>query len=61
MGFNHCTKIMDLTKKINDLSYGYRKKVGIVQGLLPEPKLVILDESTGGLDPLMLQRRNLYA
>lgn len=47
---------LDLNKKIDDLSYGNRKKVGIVQGLLHEPKLVILDEPTGGLDPLMQQR-----
>jgi ABC-2 type transport system ATP-binding protein len=47
---------LDLNKKTDDLSYGNRKKVGIVQGLLHEPKLVILDEPTGGLDPLMQQR-----
>lgn len=44
---------LDLKKKIDDLSYGNRKKVGIVQGLLHSPKLIILDEPTGGLDPLM--------
>lgn len=46
---------LDLNKRIDDLSYGNRKKVGIVQGLLHEPKLIILDEPTGGLDPLMQQ------
>ncbi|MFT8871864.1 MAG: ABC transporter ATP-binding protein [Sporolactobacillus sp.] len=47
---------LDLKKRIDDLSYGNKKKVGIVQGLLHEPKLIILDEPTGGLDPLMQQR-----
>lgn len=44
---------LDLGKKIDDLSYGNKKKVGIVQGLLHDPELIILDEPTGGLDPLM--------
>src|SRR5690554_5090210 len=47
---------LDLSKKIEDLSYGNRKKVGIVQGLLHDPDLIILDEPTGGLDPLMQQK-----
>ncbi|MCO0597605.1 ABC transporter ATP-binding protein [Peribacillus butanolivorans] len=47
---------LDLSKRIDDLSYGNRKKVGIVQGLLHKPKLIILDEPTGGLDPLMQQK-----
>lgn len=33
-----------------------RKKEGIVQGLLHEPKLIILDGPTGGLDSLMKQK-----
>jgi ABC-2 type transport system ATP-binding protein len=44
---------LDLKRRINDLSYGNKKKVGIVQGLLHSPKLIILDEPTAGLDPLM--------
>lgn len=46
---------LDLSKKIEDLSFGNRKKVGIVQALLHKPKLLIFDEPTGGLDPLMQQ------
>jgi len=47
---------LDLNRKIEDLSYGNKKKVGIVQGLLHSPKLLILDEPTSGLDPLMQQK-----
>lgn len=47
---------LDLHRRIDDLSYGNKKKVGIVQGLLHSPKLIILDEPTAGLDPLMQQR-----
>jgi ABC-2 type transport system ATP-binding protein len=44
---------LDLKRKINELSMGNRKKVSIVQSLLHNPKLLILDEPTTGLDPLM--------
>ncbi|SCP95777.1 ABC transporter ATP-binding protein [Anaerobium acetethylicum] len=46
---------LDLNKKIDELSFGNKKKVGIVQGLLHSPDLIILDEPTSGLDPLMQQ------
>lgn len=46
---------LDVNKKIDDLSFGNKKKVGIVQGLLHSPDLIILDEPTSGLDPLMQQ------
>ncbi|SHH91884.1 ABC-2 type transport system ATP-binding protein [Sporobacter termitidis DSM 10068] len=44
---------LDLHKKIEDMSLGNKKKVGIIQGLLHSPRLIILDEPTSGLDPLM--------
>ncbi|PPD58366.1 ABC transporter ATP-binding protein [Dehalogenimonas etheniformans] len=47
---------LELERKIEDLSYGNRKKVGIVQGLLHRPKLLFLDEPTSGLDPLMQRK-----
>ena len=47
---------LDLKKKIDDLSYGNKKKVGIIQGIAHSPKLIILDEPTGGLDPLIQQQ-----
>jgi ABC-2 type transport system ATP-binding protein len=47
---------LDLNRRIDDLSYGNKKKVGIVQGLLHQPTLIFLDEPTSGLDPLMQRR-----
>ena len=47
---------VEVNRKIEDLSTGNRKKVAIVQALLHEPRLLILDEPTGGLDPLMQNR-----
>jgi len=47
---------LDLKRRIDDLSYGNKKKVGIVQGLLHQPRLIVLDEPTAGLDPLMQQK-----
>jgi ABC-2 type transport system ATP-binding protein len=44
---------LDPTRQITDLSLGNRKKVSIIQSLLHSPKLLILDEPTTGLDPLM--------
>ena len=44
---------LDLNRKIIDLSRGNRKKVSILQCLIHRPRLLILDEPTTGLDPLM--------
>lgn len=44
---------LDTEKKVEELSFGNRKKVAIVCALQHKPRLCILDEPTGGLDPLM--------
>ncbi len=44
---------LDTSRKVDDLSFGNRKKVAIVCALQSNPNLLILDEPTGGLDPLM--------
>lgn len=44
---------LDTSRKIDELSLGNRKKVGIVTALQHNPALCILDEPTSGLDPLM--------
>ncbi|MHC1732645.1 MAG: ATP-binding cassette domain-containing protein [Bacteroidales bacterium] len=47
---------VDRKRKIGDLSMGNRKKISIIQSLLHEPELLIVDEPTMGLDPLMQAR-----
>lgn len=44
---------LDINRKVDELSFGNRKKVAIVSALQHQPKLLILDEPTSGLDPLM--------
>ncbi len=44
---------LDLARRYEDLSHGNKQKVGLVQAFMHEPELLVLDEPTLGLDPLM--------
>ncbi|WCR25101.1 ABC transporter ATP-binding protein [Paenibacillus thiaminolyticus] len=44
---------LDVRKRVKSYSLGNRKKLGIVQCLLHRPELIVMDEPTTGLDPLM--------
>ena len=50
---------LDTSRKVEELSLGNRKKTAIVCALQHEPELLVLDEPTGGLDPLM--QREFFA
>jgi ABC-2 type transport system ATP-binding protein len=65
-GMKHCNdrveemiKLVGLTpesnKRIGQLSKGYRQRVGLAQALIHDPKVLILDEPTTGLDPNQLE------
>ena len=43
----------DLSKKVGDLSSGNRQKVGLIQAFMNKPQLLIMDEPSSGLDPLV--------
>lgn len=44
---------VDLDRRLGTLSHGNRQKIGIIQAFMGRPELLILDEPTQGLDPLM--------
>jgi ABC-2 type transport system ATP-binding protein len=46
---------LDLSRQVSDLSSGNKQKIGLVQAFMHRPELLILDEPTAGLDPLMQQ------
>jgi beta-exotoxin I transport system ATP-binding protein len=46
---------LDTTARIRSLSHGNRQKVGLVQAFMHRPELLVLDEPTQGLDPLVQQ------
>ncbi len=43
----------DLEKKVGDLSSGNRQKVGVIQAFMNKPEVLIMDEPSAGLDPLI--------
>ncbi len=49
----------DLSKKVGDLSSGNRQKIGIIQAFMSRPQLLVMDEPSTGLDPLV--QRELQA
>ena len=46
---------LDTTKRVRDLSSGNKRKLGLVIAMMHSPELLVLDEPTGGLDPLVQQ------
>ena len=56
------TDLTDVAERpiIGTLSHGYRQRVGVAQAIIHQPKFLILDEPTRGLDPVQIvEMRNL--
>jgi ABC-2 type transport system ATP-binding protein len=45
----------DMRRRTRDYSQGMKRKLGLIQALMTDPPVVILDEPTAGLDPLMIE------
>ena len=45
----------DLGRSMRDYSQGMKRKLGVIQALMTEPRVMVLDEPTAGLDPLMIE------
>jgi ABC-2 type transport system ATP-binding protein len=45
----------DLRRKMRDYSQGMKRKLGLIQALMTDPPVLMLDEPTAGLDPLMIE------
>src|SRR5206468_636313 len=46
---------LDLRRRMRDYSHGMKRKLGLVQAMMTDPPVLILDEPTAGLDPLMIE------